>query len=824
MTTPAPHDHDALISKLDLPSKVRLLTGATTFTLAPEPEIGLYELRMSDGPTGVRGLKFSGGRQVALFPNATLLSASWSPDVAYEVGRMLAEEALAQQIHVVLGPTINLHRTPLGGRLFEAYSEDPLLSGVLAAAYVRGLQDAGVGACLKHLVANESETERNTVNSVVDEATLRETYLLPFEIAVAESNPWSVMAAYNDVNGVPATEQQHVINEVLKGEWGYDGLVMSDWFATKTAGPAANGGLDLVMPGPAGPWGEALVAAVERGEVAEAVIDDHLRRLLLLAERVGVLGTERSYPSGLPAPDSPQRREQLTRLAASGMTVLVNRVAEGDFEPVLPLIRGSRIALIGRHAVETVGMGGGSAQVNPPYQVALAEALADLGPDLTVVDGVEVRTRAVEARPGYVTDPVTGEPGVHVVLLGENGTVLDERSGAPTSAMIGFDDDLPEPVHTLRISAKLSGQTEPGEVEIGAIGAAHWHLSIGLREADVVLATSGAGLGEEMLAPPTHVTTLPAAPGAVIEATAVLRPDATASDNPLAGVGRYGLVARPAPRDADEVIAEAGRAAAGCDVAIVVVGLTEEQETEAVDKSTLALPGRQDDLVRAVAQAAHRTVVVVNAATPVLMPWMGQVDAVLWAGLPGQEAGRAIAAALFGDIEPAGRLVTTFPIADGASPAWSVTPDNGDLVYAEGSFIGYRGHAAGRAAEPAFWLGQGLGYSTWEYSNGQVLEGGRAVEVTVTNTGRRASREVVQVYLRPSQATQPVRLVGWAAVEVAAGAGKRVRVETDDRLWRVWDPVSASWTRLAPGGQLLVARGLGDVRVRLDLTPLQSPD
>src|SRR3954451_7863178 len=199
---------------------------------------------------------------------------------------MLAEEAMAQEIHVVLGPTINLHRSLLGGRLFEAYSEDPLLSGKLAAAYVRGLQDHGVAACLKHLVANESETDRNTMSSVVDEATLRELYLLPFEIAVADADAWSIMAAYNDVNGVPATEQDHVNNEIVKGEWGYPGLIMSDWFATKTAAPAANGGLDLVMPGPDGPWGDALVAAVRSGAADESVIDDHVARLLRLATKV----------------------------------------------------------------------------------------------------------------------------------------------------------------------------------------------------------------------------------------------------------------------------------------------------------------------------------------------------------------------------------------------------------------------------------------------------------------------------------------------------------------------------------------------------------
>src|SRR3954466_13622728 len=166
------------------------------------------------------------------------------------------------------------------------------------------MQDSGVGACLKHLVANESETERNTVDSVVNETTLRELYLLPFEIAIEEADAWSIMAAYNDVNGQAATEPVHVNNEIVKGEWGYRGLIMSDWFATKTAGPAANGGLDLVMPGPEGPWGQALVDAVRAGEVDEAVVDDHLRRLLRLADRVGVLGVERDYPADLPAPDS----------------------------------------------------------------------------------------------------------------------------------------------------------------------------------------------------------------------------------------------------------------------------------------------------------------------------------------------------------------------------------------------------------------------------------------------------------------------------------------------------------------------------------------
>jgi beta-glucosidase len=810
MSTSPESDHAALIKSLDLPAKVELLTGATTFTLAPNDTIGLGEIRLSDGPTGVRGLKFSGGRVVALFPNATLLSSAWSEDTAYEVGRMLAEEAMVQGIHVVLGPTINLHRTPLGGRLFEAYSEDPLLTGKIAAAYVRGMQDAGVGACLKHLVANESETDRNSVNSVVDEATLRELYLLPFEIAISEADSWSIMAAYNDVNGQAATEQQHVNNEVVKGEWGYRGLIMSDWFATKTAGPAANGGLDLVMPGPMGPWGDALVAAVESGEVDEAVIDDHLIRLLLLASRVGALGTPRTYPEDLPAPDSDVRKEQLTRLAAQGITVLKN---EGD---VLPLNREQTVALIGRHAVETIDMGGGSAQVNPPYQVSVSEGLeALLGDKVTVVDGVEVRTRPVPARGGFLTDPVSGEPGIRVTIFDADGNELEQRHEANAITMVGMDDDFTGTAARVELQGRITGS---GPVELGAVGVGDWQLRAGGRTVDVALSVSGNNMGEEILAPPTHTEEFEVGAGDLLEATVTLRAGTGPGGEALSGIGMFGLIAHAASRETVDVIDDAVRAAAAADVAVVVVGLTEEQETEAVDKSTLRLPGAQDALVEAVAGAAQKTIVVVNAATPVIMPWLSRVDAVLWAGLPGQEGGHAVAAALVGDIEPAGRLVTTFPAADGATPAWSVTPVDGQLPYDEGTFIGYRGHFAGRAPEPAFWMGHGLGYGSWEYSNARmVTNDSPAVTVTVANTGRRASREVVQVYFAPAERDEPVRLVGWQAVRVAAGESARVTVHTDRRLWRSWNTTTNSWDRLGAGGELLVARGLGDVRATIRL-------
>ncbi len=744
---------------------------------------------------------------MALFPNATLLASAWSEDTAYEVGTLLAEEAMAQRIHVVLGPTINLHRSLLGGRLFEAYSEDPLLTGKLAAAYVRGLQHSGVGACLKHLIANESETARNTMNSVVDETTLRELYLLPFEIAVEESQPWSMMAAYNDVNGVAATEHDHVQNDIVKGEWGFDGVIMSDWFATKTATAAANGGLDLVMPGPDGPWGDSLVQAVQAGDVAESVIDDHLVRILRLADRVGALGTVRDYPPDLPTPAGPERKEQLKRLAAAGITVLTN--ADGT----LPLAADTRVALIGRHALETIDMGGGSAQVNPPYQASVADGLtALLGDAVTVIDGVEVRNRQVPARSTFVTDPENGEPGSHAWIYSTDGNLLEDKHIPGALVLVGFDDNYPAPVGRVVLRAHLSAT---GKIELGVVGKGNWTVRNGDDVNEFEVRSTATGFGDDMLAPPSRSDVVQVTDSGFVEIELRLAGGGT---GPMDNVGTVGLIARVAPRDQDEVIAEAAEAAADADVAVVVVGLTEEQETEAVDKTTLHLTGRQDELVRAVAAAARRTVVVVNSATPVIMPWINDVDAVLWAGLPGQEGGHAIAAALLGHIEPAGRLVTTFPTDDGNAPAWNVTPVDGDVVYSEGTSIGYRGHYAGAAPEPAFWLGHGLGYSEWDYGTAELVDSSsRAVSVGVRNIGTRTSREVVQVYYRPAEHDQPVRLVGWQAVTLEPGAASTVVITPEARMWRRWDERSHGWRQLREGGELLVARGLGDIRTSVDL-------
>lgn len=795
---------DPLVSSLDLETAVRLLTGASNFELGAEASIGLRSMVFSDGPTGVRGFEYTGGRIVALLPNATLIAGAWDERSAERVGALLAEEAIAQDVHVVLGPTVNLHRSPLGGRLFEAYSEDPLLSGRTAAACVRGMQSLRVGGCLKHFVGNEAETERRTVNSVIGERALRELYLLPFQIAVEDAGPWTLMSAYNDVNGVAATENTELNEGVLRREWGWDGLLMSDWYATRRTAEPANGGLDLVMPGPGGPWGDRLVEAVRRGEVAEATIREHLRRLLRLAGRVGALGSGVRPRRQAPAPDSPARTAELRALAVRGMTVLKN---EGD---VLPLRAGAfragaPLVVAGRHALRTLGQGGGSAHVRPPHVISLAAALTGVlgGEALVVADGVEVYERPPIAEPALIRDPDTGRHGIRITSFHEGGEEQASTFSEEAQIVVGIGDGPHDGAATVELAADLE-LDGPARMEVGVRGTGDFELEADGRRFTFAVAP-GDPTGEgDMMQPPAWTTTVELVPGTRLAAR--VRPD------PARVLG-LGLVARPVPRPVDEVLDGAARAAAEAPVAVVVVGLTEEQESESKDKTTLALPGRQDDLVHAVARAARRTVVVVNAATPILMPWLDEVDAVLWAGLPGQEAGAAIADALFGFAEPAGRLVTTFPRHDRQGPAWSTTPIEGVLTYAEGVGAGYRGWAEG-AEQPLFWFGAGLGYGAWAYHGATLSDDRRSLDVEIENVGKRPSREVVQVYLRP--ADDVVRLVGWGAAAVEPGARATVSVRFDARAMRRWDEAAHGWGPLLDG-RLQVARGLGDVRLEVDL-------
>jgi beta-glucosidase len=813
---------EAALARLDLPTKARLLAGQDVWSLPAVPDIGLKSLVMSDGPIGVRGTRWTADDPSIALPSPTALAATWDPDLAHRVGQLLAQEARRKGVHVLLAPTVNLHRSPRGGRHFEAYSEDPLLSARIGVGYVAGVQSGGVGTTAKHYVANDSETDRFTVDVVVSERALRELYLAPFEAVVREAGAWGVMTAYNKVGGTTMTEHRRLVGGILKQEWGFDGINVSDWTAARDTVGAALGGLDVAMPGPQTVFGEALVRAVEDGKVSLTLVDEAVRRVLRLAARVGVLRDTPPAvaPAELPAPvDGPA----LAREVASRSFVLVRN------DGLLPLDprQLSDVAVSGAAAREARVLGGGSAQVYPEHVVSPLEGLQRVLP-VTYTVGADPRTRLAPAGAGF---------DLQAVFRDAEGTVLGTQRMVDGEAR--WLGDLPDGVsYDAAATVEVGGEFTPeqaGRHEFGIAGVGEFQLAVdgaerfaGAQEPD------SDDPGAALLHPPEVRVgvDLPAGKPVRVSLTHTL---AKASGIPIAFVSFRLGHAEPSP-GAEALIEEAVSAAAAADVAVVVVATTEEVESEGFDRHSLALPGGQDDLVRRVAAANPRTVVVVNAGSPVEMPWRDDVAAVLLAWFPGQEAGAALADVLTGAVEPGGRLPTTWPVRGADSPVLAVEPIDGKLHYDEDIFIGYRAWQRG-GPEPAYWFGHGLGYTDWAYDAVEVdavevdavelgtvrsKDGGDAlarVTVTVRNVGRNPGREVVQVYLA-STATEPTRparwLAGFATVLAEPGESRRTSLVVPRRAAEVWDD---GW-ELVPGRyRVEVGRSVADIRLsaKLDL-------
>ncbi|RKS92953.1 beta-glucosidase [Microbacterium sp. AG790] len=772
MTSPVDHLRP-LLEKLTLEQKATLVQGADFWTTVPLPEIGLRAMTLSDGPAGVRGPRWDEREPSLNLPSGSALAASWDAGLAYRYGAAAATEARAKDVDVVLGPTINLHRSPLGGRHFECFSEDPQLSGELAAAYVAGMQDSGVAACPKHYVANDSETDRFTVNVEVDERALRELYLAPFERAVADAHAWTIMSSYNSVAGVTMTEND-LLETPLNSEWGFDGVVISDWTAVRSLDAVA-AAQDLAMPGPAPAWAE-LVAAVHDGRVEEADLDRKVLRLLLLAERVGALGD--SVPAATGEIDGPA----FAREAAVAGTVLLSN------DGTLPLNPTSlrSVAIIGQNARDARTQGGGSATVVPAHVVSPLDGLraALPGVEISYELGAIVQEGVAEIPLAQLQNPVTGEPGLRVRFLDAEGAELfaeDRRS----TALVWFGGDAPiEASRTVIFETRFT-PTESGTIELGFAGASEGRLYVDdelmLDDSPVI---EGTDLGAAFLNPPSLTTGVAVEAGVARTIRVEFSREASGA---LAGALSATVGIAPERTPDAELIARAARAAASAEVAVVVVGTNSRVESEGYDRTSLDLPGAQDALVRAVAATDTPTIVVVNAGSPVVLPWADEVAAVVQGYFGGQEFGHAIADILTGAQEPGGRLPTTWPASLAEVPVTDVTPQDGVLRYTEGIHIGYRAWLKDEAT-PAFPFGHGLGYTTWSWDDAR-RDGGE-VAVTLTNTGARSGKQVVQVYAeRPGSAIErPERwLVGFEAVTVEAGASATVSIALPERRLAHWD-------------------------------------
>jgi beta-glucosidase len=754
----------------------------------------------------------SGAVTAACAPVATALAATWNVDLVEQVGGLLAEEARSKGAHVLLAPTVNLHRSPLAGRNFECFSEDPELSARMAVAFVRGVQSGGVGCAVKHLVCNDSEFERHTISSEVAERALREIYLPPFEAAVREAGAWWVMAAYNRLNGTYCSEHPELLGRILRGEWGFEGVVVSDWFGTRSTAAALDAGLDLEMPGPTQWRGEKLVEAVRKGDVSSEALDGAVGRLLATLERAG-----RFEDPGEPterAQDLPAHRRLLRRAAGEAIVLLRN---DGALLP-LELHRLKRLAVIGPNAALPAIHGGGSSRVAAHYEISpLAGIRARCG------DGVEV-----VFEPGCTRHRTL--PGLDARLLREpEGFALEffagfELDGAPVQSrrarrldftwLGGFSEKLDPERFSLRVTGTLVPERSAPHV-FGLTSAGRSRLFV---DGKLVLdawepgprgdAFFGMGSVEK-----TAELVLEA--GRPVE----IRAEYSKEGSPVLGGLRVGMAAA-LPADSLE---RAASAAARADAAIVVVGLDADWETEGRDRVDLELPGRQAELIEKVAAANPNTVVVMNCGAPVRADWVDRVGAALCLWYPGQECGHALADVLFGDVNPAGRLPQTWPRRLEDHPAYLNYPgEHGRVAYGEGIFAGYRYYEKKRIA-PRFAFGHGLSYTRFRYGELSVarprLAAGEAVEASldVTNAGEKRGQEVVQLYLRDVAAKVSVpekALAAFHKLELGPGETRRVAFRIEPRALAHWDPTARAWVAEPGTFELLAGASSRDIRTR----------
>jgi beta-glucosidase len=815
-----------LAGRLTLEEKVGLMAGAESFAMEGVARLGVPQVRLTDGPTGVRS---NAGEPATVFPVGVALAATWNPDLARDVAAAIGREARALGAQIVLAPTINIVRTPLWGRNFETYSEDPFLTGAIGAAYVEGLQSEGVGASLKHYAANNQEENRMVVSVEADERTLREIYLAAFEHVVTTARPWTVMAAYNRVGGVYATEHSWLLRRVLKGEWAYDGVVVSDWGAVHATAAAAIGGTDLEMPGPARWFGDKLLAAVRSGETPVALIDEAALRLCRLILRTGVLDGRPARKGELRT----ARHRQIAEQAALEAVVLLKN--DGDLLPLEPS-KLKRLAVVGPNAAARRVQGGGSSQVRTDRRVsilgALQEQLAGRAQVLHA-DGGDNEPVPPAARPAmFSPDEGRTQAGLLCAYFADDrfGEPLLARPERALGKLVSHSGGAGEPAtyaafrwtgwfwpskdgrHELslrgpgRMSLWLDGRPL---IEEGTEGRRdRLDVGGGLVPRKIAAVELEAGRGYELRA--DYVRALPsrAEQGAAHDSSEGLAWE-------FVGLG---------VREPKGTIAQAAELAATCDAAVVVVGSASLSEGEGYDRADLELPGDQNALVEAVLAANPRTVVVLLSGAPYALPWIDHAPAVLEAWFGGEAGPDATAKILLGSAQPNGRLPVTFPARLEDVAAQRFYPGRETVRYGEGLRVGYRGFD--EASEPPmFPFGHGLTYTRFRYADIEAptsARPGQAVTVsfTLANVGQRPGKETAQLYVRPrgpSRDRTVKELKAFRKVALGAGESTRVSLSLDGRAFAFFDPDAGRWANEPGAYDLLVGGSAADVELQATL-------
>ncbi len=780
------------VSQLTFAEKSALTAGVDLWHTAPIDRLGVPSVRMTDGPNGARGGRWSGATSACL-PCGSALAATWNRDLVRQVGRVLAEEARTKGAQVLLAPTVNIHRHPLGGRHFESFSEDPYLSAEMAVAYITGVQDRGVSAVVKHFVCNDQEHERHTISVDVDERALREIYLPAFEAAVRSAGVWAIMSAYNRLGGTYCSVHRQLLTDLLRTEWGFDGLVVSDWRGTHSAG-AVDAGLDLEMPGPP----EFLGSRLKDAEVSDGALSRAAANLFQLIDRTA--HTPHDAARVRPA-------AQVAREAARESIVLLRN------DGALPLTvkSGQRIAVIGPLTARAAPQGGGSAEVTPPHVIGPLEALrARIGQQAEIV-----------YEPGCVLPGVLPLLDSHLLRPRAKGVALEatyfdnpDFRGEPIAreafaqSRFLWDSAPARGILHGHFSARITATVVPDVTDTWRLGIASAGQSRLLLDGRLVLDNFAPVPGDTFFGRGSQqvATELKLRQGTAYDLVAEFRID---EDNAWITGLRFGAERVMAP----DSIARAAAAAARADAALVVVGYDSRWESEGFDRPHMDLPQPQDELIRAVLRANRRTIVAVNAGSPVTMEWADDPAALLQLWFPGQECGAALVDVLFGDVDASGRLPTTFPKRIEDSPAFANYPGRDGIVqYAEGIFVGYRGYDRAHV-EPRFCFGHGLSYTTFEFSDLQASPD--SVSVRVTNSGERAGTAVPQLYVRhmSSPVEQPVvQLKEFAKVPLQPGESRSLEFALNRRAFAYWDVQRHAW-HVEPGDfEILIGASSRDIR------------
>ncbi|KAK4128902.1 glycoside hydrolase family 3 protein [Parathielavia appendiculata] len=809
------------LATLTLEEKVSLLTAADFWRTKAIPSKNIPAVKTSDGPNGARGGIFVGGTKAALFPCGISLAATWNKDILYQVGQHLAEEAKARSANVLLAPTVCMHRHPLGGRNFESFSEDPILTGKLAAQYIKGLQEKGVAATIKHFVGNEQETQRVTSNSIIAERPLRELYLRPFEIAVREAKPWALMSSYNLVNGAHSDMNSHVLRDILRGEWGYDGTVISDWGGLNSTVESLKAGCDVEFPFSTKWRFEKVHEALRDGRLTEADVDRAAENVLTLVERTK--GSDLTPEAEEREDDRAETRNLIREAGVQGLTLLKNE------ESILPIDPATaKVAVIGPNANRAIAGGGGSASLNPYYNTLPLDSIRKVAQQpVTYSQGCHIYKWLPVASP-YCSDK-TGKQGVSIEWFkgdkfqGQPG-VIQHRTNTDLflwdSAPLTHVGPEWSAVVTTYLTPPCTGKHTISFMSVGP-GKLYVNGKLALDLWDWT--EEGEAMFDGSI---DYLVDVEMQAGRPVE----LRVEMTNELRPLAKQQQFNMTHKYGgcrigfkAEDQIDYLQEAVDAAKAADVAVVIVGLDAEWESEGYDRQTMDLPsdGSQDRLIEAVVEANPRTVVVNQSGSPVTMPWADRVPAILQAWYQGQEAGNALADVLFGLQNPSGKLPCTFPRRLQDTPAYHNWPgENESVVYGEGIYIGYR-HYDRVGISPLFPFGHGLSYTTFEYGrpslSGKVLTPDSTLELVVgiSNVGKVKGWETVQVYVRDEKSRLPrpeKELVAFDKVELEAGETKHLRMGIDKYAVGYFDAAVGRWVAEAGVFRVLVAASAADIK------------